>query len=382
MLYLPQKIHTLLTVALPLLDWRLWAGPAFFVSLGLITGLIVEKILLGTIRKVLGQTASTLNGHLSELVRGMIRWIFGLWGVYAATFNMPFLPEGNLEMIRRIVFVMSMLIAIRLLAQVAVALVRFYLTHAKIMRALPDTSIFENLIRFAVYAFGGIMLLQTLGISVVPLITALGVGGLAISLALQDTLANLFAGIQMILARQIRVGNTIQLENGLSGKVEDIGWRTTTLKQLSGNLVILPNSKMASNIIVNYNNPHPELTLSLQIAIPLGVDLEKAEQIAMHAAQTVGDQLLAEKPGLSKKQSECKPLVRFVSYGDSWINMSVQLPFLVPMDGGLVRHELFKALHTSMLAEKVTLPFPQQVLHLDWAEGQALESRARKTESA
>lgn len=382
MLYLPQKINTLLTVTLPLLDWKLWVGPAFFISLGLIAGLVVEKILLGAVRKVLNHTSNALNEHIADLMRGVTRWIFGLWGVYAATFNMPFLHEGSLEMIRRIVFIVSMLIAIRLLAQVSVALVRFYLTHAKIMKALPDTSIFENLIRLAVYVFGGIMLLQTLGISVVPLITALGVGGLAISLALQDTLANLFAGIQMILARQIRVGNTVQLENGLSGRVEDIGWRTTMLKQLSGNLVILPNSKMASSIIVNYNNPHPDLTIALQVAIPLEADLEQVEQVALKTAQAVGEKLLSEKSGLSKKQSELKPLVRFVSYGDSWINMSVQLPFLVAMDGGLVKHELFKALHASLLKEKVTLPFPQQVLHLDWVEGKPMNFSEQKTESA
>lgn len=359
-----DPMDKLAKTALPLLDWRLWVGPSFFVSLGLVGGLVVEKLLLGTIRRVLSHTSMELNEHIASLMRGVIFWLFTLWGVYMATFCMPFLAPGTVALIRMSVFIVAMLLSIRLLAKVAVAMVRFYLGRTKALQALPNTSIFENIIRFGIYIFGIIMLLQTLGISVVPLITALGVGGLAVSLALQDTLANMFAGIQMILARQIRVGNTVQLENGLSGRVEDIGWRTTTMRQLSGNMVILPNSKMASNIIVNYTNPHPDLTISFQMTVPLTADLEQVETLAMEVAKDVALKLLLEKnPG--KKPKEFTPQVRFVSYGESWINMAIHLPFTLAMDGGLVKHELFKALHARFVAERISLPFPQSVVHLD-----------------
>ncbi|MCE3234275.1 MAG: MscS Mechanosensitive ion channel [Vampirovibrio sp.] len=357
--------------ALPLLDWRLWIGPSFFVTLGVVGGLVVEKLLLGTIRRVLTHTSIELNEHIASIVRGVIFWLFTLWGVYMATFCMPFLAPSTVALIRMIVFIVAMLLSIRLLAKVAVTMVRFYLSRNKQLQALPNTSIFENIIRIAVYVFGIIMLLQTLGISVVPLITALGVGGLAVSLALQDTLANMFAGIQMILARQIRVGNTVQLENGLSGRVEDIGWRTTTMRQLSGNLVILPNSKLASNIIVNYTNPHPDLTVSFQMTVPLTADLEKVEAVAMEVGKDIGLKLLAEKnPG--KKPKEFIPQVRFVSYGESWINMAINLPFTLAMDGGLVKHELFKALHARFVAENISLPFPQNIVHLDMIRSEAV----------
>lgn len=357
----------LLQAMLPLMDWRLWIGPGFFMVLGLVAGLVTEKLLLGMVCQILNHTSLELNEHIASLIRGVIFWMFALWGIYMATYSMTFLEERSITLVRTVVFVLAMILAIRLLAQVAVALVRFYLNHSNELQALPNTSIFENIIRIAVYSFGLLMLLQTLGISVVPLITALGVGGLAVSLALQDTLANMFAGLQMILARQIKVGNVIQLENGQSGLVQDIGWRTTVLKQLSGNLVILPNSKLASNIIVNFVNPHPDLTISLQVTVPLTADLQRVEDIAREVAEEVGRKLLRDKAG-NKKYKELTPLVRYLSYGDASINLAIQLPFSVTLDAGLVRHELFKALHARFMAEKISLPFPQSVVHLEFPD--------------
>lgn len=366
--HMQDPMAKVLKSIMPLLDWRLWIGPGFFVTLGIVTGLIVEKLLVGAIRRVLSHTTSKdMNEHISALMRGMIFWLFTLWGVYLATFcTTTFLAPGTISLIRMMVFIAAMLIAIRLLAKVAVAMVRFYMSRSKELQALPNTSIFENILRIAVYVFGVIMILQTLGVSVVPIITALGVGGLAVSLALQDTLANMFAGIQMIVARQIRVGNTVQMESGQTGVVEDIGWRTTTLRQLSGNMVIVPNSKLASNIIVNFVNPHPDLTVSFQMSVPLTADLEKVEALATEAATQVGLKLLAQK-SFKTKPSEFNPMIRFVSYGDAWINMAINLPFNVSMDGALVKHELFKALHARFLAENISLPFPQKIVHLDMA---------------
>src|SRR5262249_7384234 len=146
--------------------------------------------------------------------------------------------------IRSVLFIGTMLIGMRLSINFIIACIRHYTKQSE-HRAFPNTSIFENLIRIALFIIGILVILQTLGVSILPIITALGVGGLAVSLALQDTLANLFAGLHMIIARQIKVGDTIQLENGQAGLVKDIGWRTTTIKQYSGNLVILPNAKMA-----------------------------------------------------------------------------------------------------------------------------------------
>ena len=96
-----------------------------------------------------------------------------------------------------------------LVAEVLVALVR---THrSTIDPSLPTTTLTENLVRIVVVILGLLVILNGLGLSITPMLTALGVGGLAIALALQDTLANLFAGFYLTVAKQIRIGNYIRL---------------------------------------------------------------------------------------------------------------------------------------------------------------------------
>ena len=353
-----------------LLAWEPWAWPGITVLLGLVVGWAADRIMLRAVHEILKHTSIELNQQITDTLRGVIFWLVTMWAIYMATYGMPFLQENQVVLVRHLVFVIAMMLSIRLLAKVAVSVLRFYLKYSTVFSALPNTSIFENIVRVAVYLMGSLMLLQTLNISVVPLITALGVGGLAISLALQDTLANLFAGIQMLLARQIKVGSTIQLENGQTGEVVDIAWRTTTLRQLSGNLIILPNSKLASNMIISYKQPHPDLTVTLPLAIPLTTDLGQLETIVLNVAESVGLQLMRQKSSGKTKAISFTPLVRFVSYGEAWINMTVQMPFTVPMDGGLVKHELLKALHERLIDEKINLPLPQRVVHLEFPGGQ------------
>lgn len=360
---MPESFRQLMIDVIPLLQWQLWVAPGFFMLLGIVAGVVVEKLLVGTLRRLFNHTALELNDAISATLRGVILWIFGLWGVQMATYSIHFLDAETLGLIRRILFVIAMVLAIQIIAKISVACVRFYLNRSNGAHALRNTSIFENIVRLLIFALGFIMLLQTLGISVVPLITALGVGGLAISLGLQDTLANLFAGINMILARQIKVGDTIQLENGQSGLVEDIGWRTTILRQLSGNQIILPNSKLASNILLNYTQPHPELTVSVTLPVSANQDLDKLENLAMDVAADVGKKLLREKQK-SKQSSTVTPVIRYQSYGDSWLNMLVSLPFPVALDAGLVKHELIKALHQRFRVENIEIPFSERQVHM------------------
>jgi small-conductance mechanosensitive channel len=103
-----------------------------------------------------------------------------------------------------------------------------------------------NLTKIVVFAVGILTILETLGIPIIPLFTALGIGGLAVALGLQDTLSNLFAGIQVIAAKQIRPGDYVKLELGEEGYVTDITWRYTTIRSSPNNRIIVPNAKVSS----------------------------------------------------------------------------------------------------------------------------------------
>jgi len=129
------------------------------------------------------------------------------------------------------------------------------------------TSLTQNVAQLAVIIVGFLIFLNSLGISITPLLTALGVGGLAVALGLQDTLANFFAGIYVSLAGYVRLGDYVKLNSGEEGYVSDISWRSTTLKALSNNLIIIPNSKLAQAIVTNYHLPEKRFSLSIPVSV-------------------------------------------------------------------------------------------------------------------
>ena len=119
---------------------------------------------------------------------------------------------------------------------------------------------------------GSLILLRHFNVSITPILTALGVGGLAVALALQDTLSNLFGGFYVAVAGQVRLGDYIKLNTGEEGYVTDIGWRCTTFRAPANNMIIVPNAKLAQAIVTNYNLP--EKRMAANFVVTVGYDCD------------------------------------------------------------------------------------------------------------
>ena len=182
------------------------------------------------------------------------------------------------------------------------------------------------------------MVLNSLGISITPIITALGVGGLAVALALQDTLANLFAGIHILATRKIRPGDYVKLASGEEGYVVDVTWRQTTIRQLPYNIITVPNSQIASTSTTNYNLPHKELSVYVQVGVAYDSDLEHVERVTLEVAKEVMNEVEGGVTGF-------EPLVRYHTFGDSSINFTLIMRGKVFVNQYLLKHEFIKRLH-------------------------------------
>ena len=181
-----------------------------------------------------------------------------------------------------------------------------------------SATIFVNITRVVVLAMGFLVVLQTLGISIAPLLTALGVGGLAVALALQDTLANLFAGVHILASKTIQPGDYIRLSSGEEGYVVDINWRNTTVRQLSNNLVIIPNAQLAGTNMTNFNRPEQQMTLLVQVGVGYDSDLDHVERVTTEVVAEVMTEIAGAVP-------DHEPAVRFHTFGDSRISFTVIL---------------------------------------------------------
>ena len=163
----------------------------------------------------------------------------------------------------------------------------------------------RTLTRLIVFGIGLLILLRFWGISITPILTALGVGGLAVALALQDTLGNLFAGVHLLVEAPISVGQFIRLSAEEEGTVTDIGWRTTRIQTPNNSTIIVPNKTITNGTLLNYDLPQPRVGTGIPILLGHTADLTLAEKICVEAAKAHpqvlpdAEPLLVADPGIT-----------------------------------------------------------------------------------
>jgi len=324
-----------------------------FLMGGVLVGLIVERLVLARLHGVGKRT----GWHGIDIIISALRYVvigwFAIGGLYGATFHLP-ARHDLLVVLWKILMVGAILSVTVVLSRVAVGFVRLYSQSTE--GILPST-IFSNITRAAVYIIGILVALQSLGISIAPILTALGVGGLAVALALQDTLSNLFSGINILLSKQVKRGDYVRLSPTEEGYVTDITWRNTTILAMSNNTIIVPNSKLATAIIINFDLPEGELSVLVQVGVSYGSNLDHVERISIE----VGREVMAEFPG---GVPDFEPAVRYHTFGDSSINFNVILRAKAFADQYLIRHEYIKLLKRRFDDEGIEIPFPIRTVYL------------------
>jgi small-conductance mechanosensitive channel len=322
----------------------------FIVVIALIVGFIVERILVGSLRRFAARTEGKIDDVIAAAIKGMSRWIFLLIGLYYAVPFLP-IPETMHKDVTLGFKIATLLIAIVMMARFASGIAAHY-AH----RLLPSSvSMAKVIVNVVVFTVGLLMIFDTMGIKITPILTALGVGGLAVALALQDTLANFFAGITILASKQIRPGDYIRLDGGQEGVVYDVNWRTTTLRVPRNQFVIVPNTKLAQAIVSNFNVNEHALSLPVTASVTYGSDLAKVERIAKEAANDIIKRVEGSLPA-------AEPVVRFHTFADLGIKFDVIIRSKQYTDQGLLRSELIKALQARFNAEGVEIPSPYHVM--------------------
>ncbi len=324
-----------------------WFWPLVITSSIVLAGIIIQKLIIVYVHRLSKRTKWKGGLVIISSLRGMIVLISVLTGVYLGLRASP-LPQNVLDVVQKLHKVFEIFIITFITARLLTGLLKAYTLREEGIK--NSISLFNSIIKIIVYCIGGLIILQALGISITPIITALGVGGLAVALALQDTLSNLFAGVHLTAAHIIKPGDYIMLSSSEEGTVSDINWRCTTLLTQSNNLIVIPNSKMASTIVTNYSLPAKNLDVSLAIGIAYGSDLEKVELISLEVAKAVMTEL-----GVTEET----PSFRFKEFGQLAINCSISLSVHHFTQQYVMKHNLMKALYKRYQQEGIVIPYPQ-----------------------
>lgn len=317
--------------------------PSIIILSFLIAGFIAKKILIKYISALARRTKFEWDDiAIKSLYSFVVFWFF-LIGV-------------------RISLTLTRAIAVLFIITIIITILKFITALSghyskKEEGFLQVSTIFVNLLKIAIIVIGLLLIFQSLGVRITPLLTALGVGGLAVALALQDTLSNLFAGLHIIFAGQIRVGDFIKLENGQKGEVVDITWRNSTIRTLGNNIIVIPNSLMAQAIVVNFYLNKKDLSVKIPVGVAYDSDLEKVEKVTLEIAKDA----LKTTPGGVK---DFEPLVRFHTFNDFSIDMTVILRAKDFIGQYLVRHEFIKKLHKWFNKEGIEIPFPIRTIEM------------------
>ena len=220
---------------------------------------------------------------------------------------------------------------------------------------LPKTTLLNTILNVVIYAMGVLVVLQYYGISIAPILTAMGVGGMAVALALQETLANIFSGLHLILSKQLRLDDYIKLSTGEEGRVTDITWRFTTIVPAGGgNMIVIPNQKIASSNITNYSMPRKDIVISITVGVAYDSDLDKVERVTLDVAKEVMAQI--------DKDVKMEPAVRFHTFGESSIDFNVVLHSSYFEHQFLLKHEFIKALTRRYREEGIEIPYPTRTV--------------------
>ena len=214
----------------------------------------------------------------------------------------------------------------------------------------------NTLISILVWGIGLAFILNQVGVDITALIAGLGIAGIAVALALQNTLSGLFSAVSLAVDRPVRLDDYVKLEDGTEGFIEDISMRSTRIRTFEQHTVIVPNSRLSEMIITNTYLPETSATTKVVFQVSYKTDLEHAEGVALEAANKVLEDHNAK--------GEEEPSVRFGDFKDSGIEMKVYLRVAKYLDQFIVRSDFVKALKLAFENEKIEMPYPQMDVHV------------------
>jgi len=329
------------------------------ISLGLLVGWYLAarglSYLIGWQLKRAARAMRQLDERLMSALRRPVTYALFLMGAWTTIHRLE-LPLRALERLDQALFVLGSLM-------IAVALIRAYdiligWFSAEAQRtgngaAAEVGPLLSKLGKLAIALLATIAVLQELGVNVQSLVVSLGIGSLAVGLAAQDTLANMFAGFTLLLDRPFKVGDRIQLATGELGDVETIGIRATRLRTSDETTLIVPNSALTKDRLVNFSQPSRRLTLRIDVAVAFGTDLEQARQVLAEAALAVA-RLDPDQP----------PVVVITRFAEHAVQLRLVCWVRDYTEQALAVSEVHEQVYRRLAQAGIEIPFPvHRIIH-------------------
>ncbi|MCI0620078.1 MAG: mechanosensitive ion channel family protein [Acidobacteria bacterium] len=342
-----------------------WAEYTLEILALLLGAWVVRGFVMVWLRRWAGRSATPLDDALVALFDRALTPVV-LLAVLAAALNLLPLSVRLLAVLNRVLYLGVLTVGLYFSTKALQLVLNHWLMKTEGRESLREPVRF--LVRVIFAALGITILLDNLGVSLTAVWTTLGVGSVAIALALQDTLSNFFAGVHIRVDNPVRLGDYVRLDTGDEGFVVQIGWRSTQIRTLPNNVVVVPNAKLASAILTNFSLPESQMSVLIPVGVSYRAEPAEVERILVEEATEAAGQV----PGL---RAEPAPFVRFIpGFGDSSLNFTLICRVNEFVDQYLVQHELRKRIFARFRREGIEIPFPQRDVHL-YSERQGAQAQ-------
>ena len=349
--------------------------PLAFFTIAL-SALLVTALALGfALNRILHHWTRKLNNRPGELLFTLLESLplpLLLLGALYLALETFALPSRYERILAKLLFALLILVMFYFPAKVFILFLHRLGRRDPNLERVTSPAVFIIQALFALLAV--VIVLENLGISLTAVWTTLGVGSVAVALALQDTLGNMFAGLYLLADGPVRPDEYIKLDSGQEGYVVRIGWRSTILRTPSHNLVVIPNSTLSKAILTNYSRPDSHMTITMPVSVAYGIPPPRVEKILTEVAQG------ALRDGIEGLLPEPAPAVTLTpGFGASSLDFSLTVSLRRFEDQGRVQTVLRTRIVDRFQKEGIQIPFPTRSIVLDEATRNLLAGTRTKT---
>ena len=346
-------------------DW-MWLADKLIMPISiLVIALFVGINLNGLLKKKLHEHVKNDDeSHIKNIfysaMQGLPISMCLIIGLYWIVNTATYLPEGLVRIFSYLLFTVVIVTLTRVIEKTLSGFLSWKLESSG---EIASSSLLHTIFKTVIYASSALIILNEFGISIAPIVTAMGVGGMAIAFGVQETVANVFSGLHLIITQQVKINDFIKLNSGAEGRVTDINLRYTTITPAAdGSVIVIPNKDIAGAIMTNFSRPRQDVGIVINIGVSYSSDLDLVERVTLEEAKKVQMQWDDYNP--DDKESPLHPAVLYQEFGESSINFWAVLHASVYTKQLKIKHEFIKAIMRRYREENIDIPFPIRTVML------------------
>lgn len=329
--------------------------PVCILLVALFVGISLNRMLTNRLaQRVQNDDESRIKDIFFHALQGLPISMCLIIGLYWIVNTSSYLPEGLVRIFSYLLFAVVVVTLTRVIERTLSGFINWK------MEASGETStssLLHIIFKTVIYASSALIILQEFGISIAPIITALGVGGFAIAYGVQETVANVFSGLHLIMTRQVKINDFIKLSSGEEGRVTDINLRFTTITPAAdGSVIVIPNKNIAGAVMTNFSRPRDDVGIVIPMGVGYESDLDLVERVTLEVAREIQAKYDDYDP--NEVGGSLHPAVLYQDFGDSSINFWAVLHATTYTKQLKLKHEFIKEITRRYREENINIPFP------------------------